>query len=70
MKPDLGWRKISSLNLVILQDAFNKLKSDNSRSDCKALLIDIMNRAVECDLLIKNVAFGINATWIKTYLCN
>ena len=60
LKPDLGWRKLSSLNLVILQDAFNKLKSDNSRSDCKALLIDIMNRAVECDLLIKNVAFGIN----------
>lgn len=60
LRADLGWRKLSSLNLVILQDAFNKLNTDNSRSDCKAVLVDMLNRAVECDLLIKNVAFGIN----------
>ncbi len=60
LREELGWRKLSSLNLVVLQEAFNHLKSDASRSDCKALLIDILNRAVETDLLVKNVAFGIN----------
>ena len=60
LRQDLGWRKLSSLSLVILQDAFNHLKSDASRSDCKAVLIDMLNRAVESDLLVKNVAYGIN----------
>lgn len=60
LREDLGWRKLSSLNLVILQDAFNKLNTDSSRSDCRAVLIDMLNRAVECDLLVKNVAYGIN----------
>lgn len=60
LRTELGWRKLSSLNLVILQEAFNKLNSDNSRSDCRAVLIDMLNRAVECDLLVKNVAYGIN----------
>ena len=60
IKKSLGWGKLSSLNLIILQDAFNELGSDKSRSDCKALLVDILNRAVEADLLVKNPAIGIN----------
>lgn len=60
LRKDLGWRKLSQLNLVILQDAFNRLATDTMRADCKALLIDMLNRAVETDLLNKNVAFGIN----------
>lgn len=60
MREYLGWRTLSSLNLVILQDAFNKLKSDASRRDCRAVLIDMLNRAVETDLLVKNIAYGIN----------
>ena len=60
LRESLGWRKLSKLNLVILQDAFNELATDSMRSDCKALLVDILNRAVETDLLVKNVAFGIN----------
>ena len=60
LRESLGWRKLTSLNLVVLQNAFNELCSDKSRSDCKALLIDILNRAVEADLLIKNPALGIN----------
>ena len=60
IREKLGWRKLSSLNLIVLQDAFNELGSDKSRSDCKALLVDILNRAVEADLLIKNPALGIN----------
>lgn len=60
LRESLGWRKLTTLNLVVLQDAFNHLKTDASRSDCKALLCDLLNRAVEADLLVKNVAFGIN----------
>ena len=60
LRPELVWRKLSSLNLVVLQEAFNHLKTDASRSDCRAVLIDMLNRAVESDLLVKNVAYGIN----------
>ena len=60
LRESLGWRKLSKLNLVVLQEAFNELATDKMRCDCKALLVDILNRAVETDLLVKNVAFGIN----------
>lgn len=60
LRASLGWRKISKLNLVILQDTFNELATDKMRKDCKALLVDILNRAVEADLVVKNVAVGIN----------
>lgn len=59
LRESIGWRKLSKLNLVILQDVFNELATDNMRCDCKALLVDILNRAVETDLLVKNVAVGI-----------
>lgn len=60
LRDKIGWRKLTKLNLVILQNAFNELATDNMRQDCKALLVDILNRAVETDLLMKNVAVGIN----------
>lgn len=60
LRKELGWRKLSSLNLVVLQNAFNELGSDKTRKDCRALLIDILNRAIEADLLVKNPAVGIN----------
>lgn len=65
LRENLGWRKLTSLNLVVLQDAFNELGSDKSRSDCKALRIEILNRAVEADLLIKNPAFGLILLWME-----
>ena len=54
---ELGWRKLSQLNLVILQDAFNQLATDTMREDCKSLLVDMLNRAVETELLNKNIAY-------------
>jgi integrase len=60
LRKNLGWRKLRSLNLVVIQDAFNELATDNMRCDCKSLLVDILNRAVETDLLVKNVAVGVN----------
>lgn len=56
----LGWRKLTKLNLVIIQEAFNNLKSDASRRDCKAILVDMLNRALESDLIMKNVALNVN----------
>ena len=47
LRKDLGWRKLTNLNLVIVQNAFNDMKSDSSRRDSKALLVDILNHAME-----------------------
>ena len=44
--------------MVILQDAFNQLATDTMRADCKSLLVDMLNRAVETELLNKNIALG------------
>ncbi len=60
LREKLGWRKLTNLNLVIIQNAFNDLKTDASRRDCKAVLVDMLNRAVESDLLNKNVALSVN----------
>lgn len=60
MRESIGWRKLSTLNLVVLQDAINQLGTDKMRSDCKSLLVDILNRAVESELILKNNALGVN----------
>ncbi len=60
LRENLGWRKLTNLNLIILQNAFNELATDNMRKDCRAVLIDMLNRACETDLIVKNVAVGIN----------
>lgn len=57
---DLGWRKITSLNLVVMQDAINKLCSDNARKNSKKILVDMLDKAVDTNLLTKNVAKQIN----------
>lgn len=59
LREKLGWRKLITLNVVIVQDAFNHLKTDASRRDCKALLVDMLNRAMETDLIVKNVALSV-----------
>ena len=56
IKESLGWRKLSGLNLIVMQQAINELKSDASRKDTKKLLVDLLNKAVDSDLLHKNVA--------------
>lgn len=60
LREELGWRKLKDLNLVVIQKAFNHLKTDSSRRDCKAVLVDMLNRAVEADLLNKNAALSVN----------
>lgn len=59
IKEELGTRKISTLNLLDLQDVFNRLGSDTARRSTKSLLVDMFDRAIEADLLVKNPARGI-----------
>ena len=65
IKASLGWRKLSGLNLIVMQQAINELKSDASRKDTKKLLVDMLNKAVDSDLLHKNVAKQINTVVSK-----
>lgn len=53
---DLGWRKLNKLNLVVMQEAINKLRSDNARRNSKKILVDMLEKAVATDLITKNVA--------------
>lgn len=61
----LGWRKLTSLNLIILQDTFNELVSDNARRNSKKILVDMLNKAVDSDMLVKNVAKQLNTVVSK-----
>lgn len=65
IKADLGWRKLTSLNLIIMQEAINKLCSDNARMNSRKILIDMLNKAIDSDLLIKNYAKQINIVITK-----
>ena len=46
IQEELGWRKLTSLNLIVMQEAFNKLKTDNARKNSKKILVDMLNRAI------------------------
>ena len=35
---------------IVMQEAFNKLKTDNARKNSKKILVDMLNRAVDTDL--------------------
>ena len=65
IRASLGWRKLSSLNLIVLQQAFNELKTDASRKDSKRILVDMFNKAVDTELLHKNIAMQINTVVTK-----
>lgn len=62
---DLGWRKLNKLNLVVMQDAINKLRTDNERKNSKKILVDMLEKAVNADLIRKNVAKQINIVITK-----
>lgn len=65
IQTELGWRKLTSLNLIVLQQMFNLLESDNQRKNSKKILVDMMEKAIAADLLIKNVAKQINTVITK-----
>lgn len=56
IKADLGWIMLSNLNLHIMQETLNKLGSDNIRKYTKMILADMLEKAVDSELVIKNHA--------------
>ena len=61
----LGWRKLTSLNLIIIQQAINELGTDTQRKETKKILVDMLSKAVDADLLIKNSARMVNTVISK-----
>ena len=61
IQKQVGWMKLTNLNLIILQQVFNELRSDNERKNSKKILVDMLEKAIDSDLLIKNVAKQINS---------
>lgn len=60
VQEELGWRKLNNLSLVVMQNAINNLKTDNQRKESKKILVDMLEKALASDLIIKNVAKQIN----------
>ena len=60
IQKQLGGIKLTKLNLIMLQQVFNELRSDNERKNSKKILVDMLEKAIDSDLLIKNVAKQIN----------
>lgn len=65
IQSDLGWRKLTSINLIILQNAINKLHSDNARKNSKKILVDMFEKAIDTELLTKNLAKQIQTSITK-----
>ena len=65
LRGSLGWRKLKTLNLTIMQNALNELSSDASRDDCKVLLVDMLDKAVKSDLIPSHAARDLNVTVTK-----
>ena len=65
IKNALGWRKLNKLNLVVMQDAINELRTDNERKNSKKILVDMLEKAVASDLIPKNVAKQITTEITK-----
>ncbi len=65
VKDELGWRKLTQLNLMVMQQAINKLNSDNERKNAKKILVDMLEKAVDSDLILKNTAKQITTIITK-----
>lgn len=65
VKKALGWRKLNKLNLVVMQEAINELKTDNERRNSKKILVDMLEKALASDLITKNVAKQITTEITK-----
>lgn len=65
IQEDLGWRKLSKLDSTTIQEAINNLRTDNERKNSKKILSAVLEKAVESDLMIKNVAMNINTVVTK-----
>lgn len=41
--------KLTSLNLLIMQQAINELETDNERKNSKKILVDMLEKAIDSD---------------------
>ena len=62
IKDIIGTMKIRDLNLVVIQRAFNTLKTDCSRKKTKDILVDMLNCAIDAEIIIKNPALKVKTT--------
>ena len=60
IRKSLGWRKLNAINLIVMQQAFNELKTDMSRRDTKRILTDMYYKAMDADLVLKNIPLQVN----------
>lgn len=65
VQEELGWRKLNQLNLIVMQKAINSLRTDNERRNSKKILVDMLEKAVNSDLIAKNAAKQINTVITK-----
>lgn len=65
VQKELGWRKLTALNLIVIQQAINELDTDNERKNSKKILVDMLEKAIDSDLLIKNAAKQVNTVISK-----
>lgn len=65
IQKELGWRRLTSMNLIIMKNALNGLVSDNARKNTKKILVDMLEKAIDSDLLTKNVAKQLNTVISK-----
>ena len=70
LQKELGWRKLNQLNLVHMQQAINNMPSESMRHNSKILLNDMLNKAVNADLITKNVSKNINTKIAAPYEFN
>ena len=59
VKSSLGVLRLDQLNLITIQQAINELKTDASRKKTKAILVDMLNCAVDAEIIIKNPAIRV-----------
>ena len=52
IQKELGYMKLTNLNLIVMQQVFNKLKSDNERKNSKKILVDMLEKAIYADLMV------------------
>ena len=60
IQQQLGYMKLTKLSLLQMQQVFNELRTDNERKNSKKILVDMLEKAVDSELLAKNVAKQIN----------
>ncbi len=65
LREDLGWRRLSSLNLIVMQRCLNKFSTDQKRIDCKKILIDMLDKAVDSEILSKHPARKLNTVMMR-----